>query len=83
MQDAIDVVCVAQSSSGDPALGPRRRRAYELLDLVEPVLAALVSSRADLVDAKVIEHTYRPLRDGAGTSAIVDFTIQLSIYRKV
>lgn len=80
-QMSLDLACVAESWTGDAGLSTPRRRAFALLDQMTPVLDELRGQHG-VVDARIPEHTYTPIRGENGLVVSLEFVVHLDIYRK-
>ena len=74
--EAFDITCVAQSLNGDDDLAAACRRAYALFAEVEAVVPEL-ADLAEVWEARIVSHAYRPLRTDQGAMAVVEFVVHV------
>lgn len=81
--ESFGLTCVAQSWSGDTELATRRTRVFELLDTVDTVLEQTpdLGLPGRVIDARIESWDYRPIQDGRGCLALVEFTVRINTYR--
>lgn len=77
----LDLACLLQSSSGSDDFPRLRRQAYALLRRFPRVLAEL-AKRPDVVDARIPNHTYTPIRDNQAFTALIQFVVRIDTYEK-
>lgn len=78
---SLDVSCVIHVWTGDDGLSAPRRRAYVLFDQMTALLDE-VRGEFGVVDARIPENTYTPIRDETGLSVLIEFPVHLDLNRK-
>jgi hypothetical protein len=78
---SVDLACVVHVWTGDSGLSAPRRRAFALFDQMTALLDDL-RGEFGVVDARIPDHTYTPIREETGLSVLLEFVVHLDLNRK-
>jgi hypothetical protein len=79
--EQFDIGCLAQSWSGDVAIGVHRDRAFDLFDAVVARLEQDPRVRGTCERARVGRWAYRAIQTGEGSIAVIEFSVRVDTRR--